>query len=111
MKPSCCPASYSSDLGPVSIVPEEVVCCRLTDSWSVNPWIVQVTLSTLNQENLKLMVKIGQSGKDVSEPEKSHRQHKEATDLPATTHPQLPPPHTIISTSSGTVILKSMRSF
>jgi hypothetical protein len=111
MKPSCCPASCSSDLGPVSIVPEEVVCCRLTDSWSVNPWIIQVTLSTLNQENLKLMVKIGQSDKDASEPEKSHRQHKETTDLPATTHPQLPPPHTIISTSSGTVILKSVRYF
>lgn len=33
----------------------------LTDSGSENPWIVQVTLSALNQEDLEIVVEVGQS--------------------------------------------------
>ena len=79
-------------------------CGTRTDSRAVDPWIVQVGLSTLDQEDLKLVVQVGQAGIQVSGYQRGTRVGKEA-DRPATTHPQLPPPHTIISTSSGTVIL------
>jgi hypothetical protein len=34
---------------------------KLTDTGTKHPWVVQVALTTLNQKNLKIVVKIGQS--------------------------------------------------
>jgi hypothetical protein len=82
-------------------------CGTRTDSRAIDPWVVQVGLSTLDQEDLELVVQICQAGIQVNGYQRGIRGGKEA-DRPATTHPQLPPPHTIISTSSGTVILNDV---
>jgi len=50
----------------------EFVCCRLTDSGSEDPWVIQVALTPFNQENLKLMIKIGQSDKASVTVRKKH---------------------------------------
>jgi hypothetical protein len=111
MKQSYYPTSCSSDLRPVNVVTKELAHLRLTDSRTVNPWIIQVALSTFNEEDLKFVVQIGQPSEVLVLTGEWERRHKRGTNLPATTHPQLPPPHTIISTSSGTVILSSMNCF
>jgi hypothetical protein len=69
---------------------------------SERTWIIEVALSALNKKDLKIVIQVRQPavvsiGHYIWNGTKA--------DLPATTQPQLPPPHTIISTSSGTVIL------
>ncbi len=72
------------------------------DTRAEDPWVVEVTLSALNQEDIELVVKIGQTWR-ISAPD---RELELAVDSrPAGTHPELPPPQTIISTSSGTVMM------
>lgn len=100
MKQSCCPISCSGDLSRSTFTMLGTDSSILTNARSVHPWIVQITLPSLNQQDLEIMVEIGQS-RDVREVRKTAAH---ATYRPATTHPQLPPPHTMMSTSSGTVI-------
>lgn len=73
----------------------------LTDSRSKDPRVIQIAFSTLDQQDLEIMVEIGQPGRG----QRKSMGARNTPYRPATTQPQLPPPHTIISTSSGTVIL------
>jgi hypothetical protein len=43
------------------------MCGRRTDSRAVDPWVVQIGLSTLNQEDLEIVVQVGQAGIQVSD--------------------------------------------
>ncbi len=75
------------------------------DTGTVDPWVVQVALSALNQEDLELVVQVCQPCVKRSQ---DHRPRLELggqrDSRPAGTHPELPPPQTMISTSSGIVM-------
>jgi hypothetical protein len=83
---------------------------KRTDTRAVDPWVVQVALSGLNQEDLEVVVEVCQTGRSqqLSSQVEGTLPIGEGTDRPATTQPQLPPPHTMISTSSGTVIFTTV---
>lgn len=79
---------------------------------SKDPRVVEVILPGLNKQHLEVVVQVRQPV-DISLRHEGKAQS--VTHLPATTHPQLPPPHTIISNSSGRgdildVLLRSSRA-
>jgi hypothetical protein len=57
---SCCPISCSSDLFELVLI-DLMWSTTLTNAWTVDPWVVQVTFAAFDQQNLKIMVQIRQS--------------------------------------------------
>lgn len=72
------------------------------DTRSKHPRIVKVALTGLDEEDLEVVVQVGQPKWN----QKSVMLGRGVvmTYRPATTHPQLPPPQTIMSNSSGRVL-------
>ena len=73
------------------------------DTRSVDPWVVEIALAALNQEDLEVMVQIGQTYTTGQLCSADGPQRDGSR--PVGTHPELPPPQTMISTSSGTVMI------
>ena len=59
-KQSCCPTSYYADLNLVIRDWYSERNGKLTDSWSEYPWIVQIALTTFNEQHLEIVVQIRQ---------------------------------------------------
>ncbi len=60
---SCCPTSCYVGLRGL-VYNLEVNLKELTDSRTENPWVVQVALASFDQENLKVVIEVGQSGRN-----------------------------------------------
>lgn len=59
---SCCPASYSWGLQTaVSKSQLKGYCIYLTDPRTEHPWIVEITLSSFNEEDLEIVVEVRKS--------------------------------------------------
>jgi hypothetical protein len=70
------------------------------DARAVHPWVVEVALSCLNEKHLEVVVEVSEPS-GVLESRLVSDEVMGVSYLPATTQPQLPPPQTIMSNSSG----------
>lgn len=78
------------------------------DTRTEHPWVVEVALASLNKQHLELVVQIGQTASNDATRVKSANEVNVL--VYRNTHPHDPPPHTMISTSSGIVILTASLS-
>lgn len=107
-KQSCCPISYSftAKRQPGNMISHPGFQVNLlgVDAWTINPRVVQVAFSGFDEQDLEVVVQVCKPSSNHTstrscQPDTTRRR------LEASTYPQEPPPQTIMSTSSGTVIV------